>query len=115
MIIGLPISGISLVIAWLYMIRFGSKVTDIASIVKEKSLIVEKILQLGNITRDEKVVAAIFISTAVAWITRGLLWKDLAPAIDDSTIVLIAAISLFLFRQTHHCVKSKRMIIIKFT
>jgi solute carrier family 13 (sodium-dependent dicarboxylate transporter), member 2/3/5 len=95
LIIGLPISGISLVIAWLYMIRFGSKVTDIASIVEEKGVIQDNLSKLGKITRDEKIVAAIFISTAIAWITRGLLWKDLAPAIDDSTIVLLAAISLF--------------------
>lgn len=69
---------------WLYMIRFGSKVTDIPSIVEEKGVIQDKLSKLGN-TRDEKMVAAIFISIAIAWITRGLLWKDFAPAIYDTT------------------------------
>jgi len=96
LIMGLPISGLSLVIAWLYMVRFGSKVTDIKAIVEEGGLIQERLSKLGRITRDEKIVAAIFIATAIAWITRGLLWKDFLPVVDDSTIVLIAAITLFL-------------------
>jgi sodium-dependent dicarboxylate transporter 2/3/5 len=93
---GVPISAISLVIAWLYMIRFGSKVTDITSIVEESGTINEHLTKLGPFTRDEKIVSAIFISTAIAWITRGLLWKDFLPMVDDSTIVLAAAIALFL-------------------
>ena len=96
LLMGIPISGISLVIAWLYMIRFGSKVTDITPIIEERSKIYARLTKLGPFTRDEKIIAAIFISTAIAWITRGLLWKDLLPVIDDSTIVLIAAITLFL-------------------
>ena len=63
---------------------------------EESGLIQERLSKLGRFTRDEKIVAAIFISTAIAWITRGLLWKDFLPVVDDSTIVLIAAITLFL-------------------
>jgi sodium-dependent dicarboxylate transporter 2/3/5 len=108
LIMGLPISGISLIIAWLYMIRFGSKVTDITSIVEERGLIQERLSKLGRITKDEKIVAAIFISTAIAWITRGLLWKDFLPVVDDSTIVLIAAITLFLIPSSSSSIISQR-------
>jgi sodium-dependent dicarboxylate transporter 2/3/5 len=100
--IGLPISGISLLILWVYMTRIGVKITDIKSIVEEKDFVKKKLLQLGNLNRDEKIVAGIFISTAIAWITRGLIWKDLLPAIDDSTIVLVSAISLFLLPSIRH-------------
>jgi solute carrier family 13 (sodium-dependent dicarboxylate transporter), member 2/3/5 len=55
------------------MIRFGSNVTDITSVVEEKGVIQDKLSKLGKITREEKMVAAIFISTAIAWIIRGLL------------------------------------------
>ena len=96
LLVGLPISGISLAIAWLYMIRFGAKITDIKSIIEEKDLILKKLSALGRINRDEKLVAAVFATTALAWITRGLLWKDALPMVDDSTIVIMAAISLFL-------------------
>jgi hypothetical protein len=37
-------------------------------------MITKKLSELGRLSRDEKIVAAVFISTA-AWITRGLLWK----------------------------------------
>ncbi len=94
--IGLPISGISLMVLWFYITRVGVKITHIKSIVKEKNLIKDRLSGLGRLSRDEKIVAGIFIATAIAWITRGLLWKDLFPTIDDSTIVLAAAISLFL-------------------
>jgi solute carrier family 13 (sodium-dependent dicarboxylate transporter), member 2/3/5 len=94
--IGLPISSISLLVLWLYITRLGVKITDIKSIMGDVNLAKKKLSGLGKLSRDEKIVACIFIATAVAWITRGLLWKDLFPAIDDSTIVLVAAISLFL-------------------
>ncbi|HEX5186966.1 MAG TPA: SLC13 family permease [Nitrososphaeraceae archaeon] len=96
-LIGFPIGGISLVVAWLYMIRFGSKITDIKSnIIGEKDVIIKKLNELGHFSRDEKIVAIIFIITIIAWITRGLMWKDLLPSIGDSTIAIASAISLFL-------------------
>jgi solute carrier family 13 (sodium-dependent dicarboxylate transporter), member 2/3/5 len=119
LLIGVPISGISLVIAWLYMIRFGSKVTDITSIIEERGMIYERLTKLGPFTRDEKIVAAIFISTAIAWITRGLLWKDFLPMVDDSTIVLAAAIALFLIPSSSvlssqgHTMNSKKINLTK--
>jgi sodium-dependent dicarboxylate transporter 2/3/5 len=96
LLVGLPISGISLAVAWLYMINFGAKITHIKSIIEEKDLILKKLSDLGSINRDEKLVAGVFIATAVAWITRGLLWKYALPMVDDSTIVVIAATLLFL-------------------
>jgi len=94
--IGLPISSISLLVLWLYITRLGVKITDIKSIMGDVNLVKKKLSGLGKLSRDEKIVACVFIATAIAWITRGLLWKDLFPAIDDSTLVLVAAISLFL-------------------
>ena len=96
LLVGLPISGISLMVAWLYMIKFGAKITDIKSIIEEKDLILKKLSALGRINRDEKLVATVFVATAIAWITRGLLWREVLPMVDDSTIVIIAAVSLFL-------------------
>jgi sodium-dependent dicarboxylate transporter 2/3/5 len=92
------------------MTRIGVKITDIQSIVQEKDFVKEKLLKLGNLNRDEKIVACIFISTAIAWITRGLIWKDLLPAIDDSTIVLVSAISLFLLPSIRKLSKNKDII-----
>jgi solute carrier family 13 (sodium-dependent dicarboxylate transporter), member 2/3/5 len=96
LLIGMPISGISLIVAWLYMVHIGVKITDIKSIGREKEIIKKKIKEIGKITKDEKIVAAIFIATATAWVTRGLLWGDFVPMVDDSTIAIAAAFSLFL-------------------
>lgn len=95
-IIGLPISAISLVVAWLYMVNVGVNIRGIKSIAEEKGAIRSRLSELGKITRDEIMVAGIFAATAGAWITRGLFWQDILPMIDDSTIAIIAAISLFL-------------------
>ena len=101
LLMGLPISGISLLVAWLYMIRFGSKITDIKSdIIGGRNVITKKLSELGHLSRDEKVVAAVFIITAAAWISRGLIWKDIFPMIDDSTIAIASAISLFILPST---------------
>ena len=55
LLVGFPIGGISLVVAWLYMIRFGSKITDIKSdIIGERNVITKKLKELGNFSRDER-------------------------------------------------------------
>jgi solute carrier family 13 (sodium-dependent dicarboxylate transporter), member 2/3/5 len=96
LLIGMPISGISLIVAWLYMVHLGVKITDIKSIGQEKEIIKRKIKEIGKITKDEKIVAGVFIATAIAWMTRGLFWGDLVPMVDDTTIAIAAAFSLFL-------------------
>jgi sodium-dependent dicarboxylate transporter 2/3/5 len=97
LVLGIPISGISLVVLWIYMIRFGAKISDIGSdSFGDKNVITKRLRELGPITRDEKLVAIVFLATVIAWVTRGILWKDVFPTIDDSMIALIMAIILFL-------------------
>jgi sodium-dependent dicarboxylate transporter 2/3/5 len=97
LVLGMPISGISLVVLWIYMIRFGAKITDIKSnSIGDKIVITKKLRELGPTTGDEKLVAIVFLVTVIAWVTRGILWKDVFPTIDDSMIALIMAIILFL-------------------
>jgi sodium-dependent dicarboxylate transporter 2/3/5 len=101
LLLGLPIGGISLFVAWLYLIRFGSKITDInPDIIGDKSVIRKKLGELGKMGRDEKLVAIVFVLTAAAWITRGLIWKDILPMVDDSMIAIASAILLFLIPST---------------
>lgn len=97
LLIGLPIGSISLFITWQYMIRFGSKITDMGQdIFGDKLALYKKLSNLGNMNRDEKLVAIVFIITAIAWITRGIIWKDILPMVDDSMIAIAAAIVLFI-------------------
>lgn len=96
LLIGLPISGISLIVAWIYMVNVGVKITHIKSINKGKEVIRQKLKEIGKITTDEKIVAGVFAATATAWITRGLIWGEFLPMVDDSTIAITAAFLLFL-------------------
>jgi solute carrier family 13 (sodium-dependent dicarboxylate transporter), member 2/3/5 len=96
LIVGLPISAISLVVAWLYMVNIGVNIRGIKPVAEEKGMIGKKLAEIGRITGDEILVAGVFAATATAWITRGLLWQDILPMVDDSTIAIVAAISLFL-------------------
>jgi len=95
MAVAMPISAISLFILWIYLVNSGAKINN-NSIIEERELISNKLKSLGKMSFDEKVVTIIFAATAIAWITRGILWKDFFPMVDDTTVVLISAIILFI-------------------
>jgi solute carrier family 13 (sodium-dependent dicarboxylate transporter), member 2/3/5 len=103
MLVGMPISAVSLFVTWLYMVNVGVKLNSkTVSLMKEKEMISRQLQKLGRMSADEKIAAAVFSGTALVWITRGLLWKDFLPMVDDTTVVLIAAISLFLIPSITH-------------
>jgi solute carrier family 13 (sodium-dependent dicarboxylate transporter), member 2/3/5 len=79
MVVGFPIGLLSVLVAWLYMVNFGSSIRGIKPIAEEKGLIGKKLLELGKMTRDEKLVIGVFAGTAIAWITRGLYGGDSYP------------------------------------
>ncbi len=96
LLLGLPVSAVSIVVAWLYMVNVGASIRGIKSVAGEKGMIGKHLSQLGRMTRDEKLVLCVFAATAAAWITKGLFWQDALPMVDDSTIAIIAALALFL-------------------
>lgn len=98
MMVGVPVSAISLVILWLYMVNV-SKLghTPIAG---TKQMVQLELGKIGKMIKDEKIVLIIFVGTAVGWISRGLIWKDYFPFIEDYTIVLVAVIILLVIPST---------------
>ncbi|RMF29985.1 MAG: DASS family sodium-coupled anion symporter, partial [Candidatus Nitrosothermus koennekii] len=95
LLIGVPLSIISLIITWFYLVNIGVKISK-KPILGEKSIILAELKKLGAMKRDEKIVSIVFGITALAWITRGLVWKDYLPFVDDSMIALLSALSLFI-------------------
>ena len=95
MIFGFPISVLLLFICWKYL-------TSVAFTFKQKSFpggqkeIKRLLNKLGKITYEEKIVLAVFCSTAFAWITRSFLLKKFIPAIDDTIIAIIAGVCIFI-------------------
>jgi len=92
MMIGVPVSAISLIALWFYMTNIGVKLGNESLFKKE--VITAKLLELGRITKDEKLVLAVFAITVSAWLSRGLIWGEHIPMVDDSVISVVAAASL---------------------
>ena len=92
---GFPISLILLFLCWKYL-------TGIAFKFEQKSFpggqkeIRNQLQKLGQITYEEKLVASIFAMTAIAWVTRDFILKLIVPVIDDTIIVMISALIIFL-------------------
>lgn len=61
-------------------------------------LFASKLEGLGAISPSEKKVAAVFVITALLWITRPML-SDLIPGMSDTGIAVAAALSFFLIPE----------------
>ncbi len=92
LIIGVPVSIITLLITWFYLTNIGIKLEKSQL---DMNKIFEELKSLGNINRDEKIIIVIFLSVIITWITRGVFWGKFIPFIDDSSIAIIASIILF--------------------
>ncbi len=92
---GLPISIILLFICWRYLtnIAFSFQQREFPG---GKQEIRRLLAELGSISKEEKIVLAVFILTAFSWISRSFLLQPFIPNIDDTIIAMIAGISLFL-------------------
>ncbi|WP_106793476.1 DASS family sodium-coupled anion symporter [Aquimarina sp. Aq78] len=94
-IIGLPISIVMLFICWRYLVQiaFSFKQKEFPG---GKNEVKRQLKELGKISFEEKLVLAVFIFTAFAWITRSFLLQPIFSAIDDTIIAITAALLLFL-------------------
>ncbi|MFB6284844.1 MAG: DASS family sodium-coupled anion symporter [Halobacteria archaeon] len=95
MLYGVPISVLGLVIVWVYVTRFVMP-PRMESLPGGIEVIDEELEELGEMTREEKLVLVVFGLTALAWITKTFTLKPFLPNINDSTISIAGAASLFL-------------------
>lgn len=104
---GLPISVIMLFISWKYLTDFAFhfEQTSFPGGAQEINKQLEK---LGKISQEEKKVLAVFVATAVAWISRSHLLNYFIPELDDTMIAVTAAFVLFLIPASDE--KSRMLI-----
>jgi len=105
-IMGLPISIILLVTAWLLLTRIFFRVPS--NLTVDKSIVSKEYKELGPISFEEKSVLIIFTLTAFLWVFRKKLtlgiftipgWSQLLPSsplIDDATVAIFMAMLMFL-------------------
>lgn len=94
-VIGLPIALLLLFVCWYYLVHIAFSFPQ-----KEfpggKQEVKNQLQALGKISFEEKLVLAVFICTAFAWITRSFLLQPIFSAIDDTIIAITAALLLFI-------------------
>jgi sodium-dependent dicarboxylate transporter 2/3/5 len=101
MAVGLPISLVFLGLTWLLLTRVLHPVTG-TSVARGRDLIREEVSRLGPPSRGERVVLAVFLATAAAWILRTPLVNafglgDVAARVGnlDAWIAMVSALLLF--------------------
>ncbi|EEG78564.1 SLC13 family permease [Dethiobacter alkaliphilus] len=92
---GLPISVVFMLIAWLYMTRVAYP-TKLKEIPGGREVIQSEMAELGTISREEKLVAGVFLFVALAWISRSFILETYFPMINDALIAILGAIITFL-------------------
>jgi sodium-dependent dicarboxylate transporter 2/3/5 len=95
MMFALPLSLVMLFIAWFYLARVLFTRADM-HLPGSRALIREYITRLGPMSRQEKMVAAVFSVVALLWILRGLYQPEGLSMVTDSTIAIAGALVLFL-------------------
>jgi sodium-dependent dicarboxylate transporter 2/3/5 len=105
-VMALPITMILLVIAWVLITRVFYPVPDVVTV--DRSVMEDEAEKLGPPRYEERVVLAVFASTAMLWLFRVPLelgsitvpgWSELLPygeLLDDATIAICMASVLFL-------------------
>lgn len=93
MLVGVPLVLVSLPLTWLVLTRlvFPIRIREIPGGV---DAIRAEYRKLGSVSRGERIVAVIFITTALLWIFRPLL-ETHVPGMSDTTIAIAAALATF--------------------
>ncbi|MDI1323467.1 MAG: SLC13 family permease [Algoriphagus sp.] len=95
MMFGVPLVIGLILICWFYLVNFGNKLPKNFSIPGGKNIIENQLKSLGKITYEEKAVLIVFGLVCFAWIIRGFVLDQLIPGIDDTIIVLIGVLLVF--------------------
>lgn len=93
LLFGLPFLLVALPLMYVVLTRFVYPLSK-SDLPGGKALFNEKKQELGMMSSAEKKVAAVFILTALFWITRPIL-SDFIPGLSDTGIAMAAALSFF--------------------
>ncbi len=108
-IFALPISLVFLALAWVGLSTWASRKGTNAVI--DRQLFADELAELGPMSREEKLVLVHFVVLALLWLTRGDVnlgavtitgWGSLlglSGYVDDGTVAVAVAISLFFFHS----------------
>ncbi|MBN3519262.1 DASS family sodium-coupled anion symporter [Algoriphagus lutimaris] len=96
MAFGLPLVAVLLMICWYYLVSSANPLPKSFSLPDGKNIIGTQLKALGKISYEEKSVMIVFGTVCLAWILRSFVLVKLLPGIDDTIIVLIGVVLLFI-------------------
>lgn len=94
MVLGLPLALVALPLMLFILTRFVYPIR-IREIPGGRDYIDKQLLEIGSMSRGEKMVAVVFVTTAVLWVTRPLL-DGLIVGLSDAGIAMAMALLLFI-------------------
>ncbi|MEP0984678.1 SLC13 family permease [Ekhidna sp.] len=95
MAFALPFSLVMLAFCWLVLTRLVFPLHKVEMPIGREMILKEK-KALGKMSYEERVVALVFITTAVLWITRSFILNQFIPGINDTVIAIGAALLMFI-------------------
>jgi len=96
MMFGLPLSLVMLFICWYYLVNYANPLPAHFSLRDGKSIIKSQLTNLGKMTYEEKMVMIVFGLVCFSWISRSFLLQQFLPELDDTIIVLVGVVVLFI-------------------
>ena len=94
-IVGLPVTLVLIPLVWFFLNKIIFKVPSDNSRALETTLFKMK-KEMGAATLKEKIVAIVFLSTAILWIFRKTLNNYLNLSLNDTSIGILGALLLFI-------------------
>jgi sodium-dependent dicarboxylate transporter 2/3/5 len=93
---GLPLSVVLLMICWYYLVSSANPLPKRFSLPNETSIIGKQLSDLGKTTYEEWNVIAVFGLVCISWIFKEYLIEPFLPQINDTIIVLVGVVALFI-------------------
>lgn len=100
MLFGVPIAALLLFLSWIYLVQFAYPL-KMKTIPGGREVVQKQLRDLGKMTFEETLVLIVFVLTAISWIIRSFVLQKFIPEIDDTMIVIIASILLFILPTKH--------------
>ncbi|KGR77387.1 SLC13 family permease [Ureibacillus manganicus] len=95
MLFGVPFAWVFIFITWFYLVKIAYP-SKLKTLPGGRQVIDREKAKLGSASTEEKLVFAVFILAAFAWITRSFFLSKFIPGLSDGLIAVLFAVILFI-------------------
>lgn len=98
MMVGLPLVIVMIILTWVLLVKFLFNTKDL-QLSKGSEVIAHEIEKMGKITKEEKIVLAVFITVGILWVVTPFIAKSfpvLKGRVNDTVIAMFGTMLLFM-------------------